>query len=68
MLYLRLLACTLTHIISGGYARFGYKTHLEMDDETKADALAYLAALVDQEALIDWYGRTKLLCHAVQWL
>jgi hypothetical protein len=54
--------------MSGGYARFGYKTHLEMDDDTKADALAYLAALVDQEALIDWYGRTKLLCHAVQWL
>ena len=38
----------------GGYARFGYKTYLQMDEQTKSDATAYLAALLDQEALSDW--------------
>ena len=32
-----------------GYERLGHPTYLEMDAETKADASAYLGALVDLE-------------------
>jgi len=37
-----------------GYERFGYPVYDQMDAATKADAAAYVAALVGQEPLSDW--------------
>ena len=37
-----------------GYEQFGYPTYLEMDAQTKADALEYLAASLAMEPQVDW--------------
>ena len=37
-----------------GYEEFGYPTYLEMDAQTKADALEYLAASLAMEPQVDW--------------